>query len=266
MHTAKKQRKSKALLIALLFGVVVLLLIGLSLLVKLGVLFAQSKFDSMHQFILQVKENNTTSDVIIFDPDTHKINILTMIGNGANASASKTVQLPIDAIVTRDASEETSGLIHRVLVGKNILSNLNIFDRLRLLAFSQTVADEDITTKKITLPVTSTTIDNTITSLATDETLYKEGMTIAIVNGSGVSGLGTALAKLLTHIGGNVISVTTADTDVSVTSLLYTGKKSYTAKRLEEIFAVTGTSTDKSNIADMTLTIGKNKAEFFTPL
>lgn len=267
MKTAKKPRKSKALFVALLFGVVVMLLISLSLLIKLGVVFAASKFDSQHQFVLQVKESNSKSDIIIFSPDIHQIALITLNGSQAGSPAIKTIQLPIDAVISQDeAGEQSDRLIHRVLAGKNIMSNLNPFDRIKLLAFSQTVADDDMTTKQISLPVNAVTIDNTITTLATDQTLYKEGMTIAIVNGSGVSGLGNTLAKLLTHIGGNVISVTTADADVSQTALVYTGKKSYTVKRLEEIFGIVGKSTEKAGIADMTITIGKDKSEVFTSL
>lgn len=265
MRKAQKERRSKALQIALLFGVIVVLLIGLSLLVKLGLLIHQSHFDAQHQFIIQVNQTSSASNIVIFSPDTHTIAILALTGRDAGTSAVRTIQLPVDAIVTSDLSgEKGSSLIHRVLIASAGRSTLNILDKLKLLAFSQTVSDDQLATKTLSLPTSQAAIDAATSSIAIDQTLYKDGMTIAIVNGSGVAGLGNTVAKILGHIGANVISVTTADKDVSTSSLVYTGSKTYTVNRLAHIFRILPVSTTKAGIADMTLTIGKDKTTAFS--
>lgn len=257
MHAAKKAKKPKALQIAVLFFVIVGLLILLSLLVKAVLIVTRSHFDGQHQFVLQVDENKSTSMVVIFAPDTHTISLLTLSGVDAAHSALTTIGLPVDATMhSVIEGGSTSDIVGRVLSSSS--DTLNILDRIKLFIFSKTVADEDIAAKSIQLPLPES-LDTTVAQLTTDHTLYKEAMTVAIVNGSGISGLGNATAKLLTHIGANVISVTTADKEQRLSSISYTGEKTYTVSRLGKIFDIVPTVTTKAGIADVIVTIGQDK-------
>lgn len=263
-NTKSQKQSSKTLQVALLFVTVVGFLIGFSLLVKIGILISKSKFDGLHQFVIQVEGHDHTA-AIIFSPDTHKITVLTLVGSTATASLTKSLQLPVDATVQDDSfGSSPDDFIHRALISGWGKSTLNQLDKLKLILFSQTVASDDITTKQLSLSPSDLSFDNTLTSLATDQTLYKEAQTIAVVNGSGISGVGNTVAKLLTHVGANVISVTTADKEETTSSIVYTGDKTYTVQRLSHIFSIEPINTTTASIADITVTIGKDKGDTFS--
>src|SRR6478752_1423793 len=95
-NTHQQRAKSKSLQIALVFGIVVALFIGLSLLVKIGILISKSRFDGQHQFVIQVKEHGKT-EAIVLSPDIHKIVVLILEGSDGTTSLTKSIQLPVDA-------------------------------------------------------------------------------------------------------------------------------------------------------------------------
>ena len=258
MRTAKKHNSSKTLQIAFIFFVVVGLLIGLSLIVKVGIIVSRSRFDGQHQFILQVNERSGQGELIVFSPDTHTISLLTLTGSDVSTSAVRTLQLPVDGVVNDARTSDIGSL----LLGMSDKDTINILDRIRLFVFDKTVAGDNIAEKSIHLPADQVELDS-LSQLTTDQTLYKEAMTISVVNGSGVSGLGNAVAKVLTHVGANVISVTTADDTQKSSHIVYTGNKTYTVNRLSRIFKITPTMTTKAGIADITLIIGEDKGKEF---
>lgn len=264
-NTQYQHHTPKGLQIALIFGLVVALLIGLSLIVKVGILISKSQFDGLHQFVIQVKGDKENT-AIIFSPDTHKIAILRLKGQMTNVSLLQSVALPQDGIIIENDEENTpDAFIHDVLTQGGKQSSLNQLDKIKLLLFSQTVTSDSINTQTLTLPLT-TSSENALITLATDQTLYKEAQTIAVVNGSGISGVGNMVATLLTHVGANVISVTTADEDTNTSSLVYTGDKTYTVKRLSHIFDMSPVYVSNTGIADITITIGKDKVNMFRSL
>lgn len=250
------QKKTKTLQIAGLFIIIVIVLVGLALLIKLVILFSKSTFDSTHQYVLQMIHGSDKSSIVIFDPDTHSISLIRIKGDQANKPVSLTLQIPTDA-VGRQESDETQPQddIHHLLFAPN--STINSIDKIKLLLFAQTVASEDIHTTQIILPLDSQQ-SNSFLPLLQDESLYKEAASIAIINGSGIVGLGSTTAALLEHIGANVISVTTADQNMTTSSLVYTGEKTYTVKRLEKIFSLPAQKIDGVRIATITLTLGSN--------
>lgn len=262
----KKQHNEKTLRLALFFTIIVGVCIVISLGIKAGLVFARSHFDGQHQFIMQIDQSSQKSDVLIFNPDSRGIAILALSGKDAGMSAQQTIQLPIDATLHAQIPEtDDQGFVHSILTSweKN---DLNFFDKIKLLLFTQTVTNDNITTIQIHLPADNLNFDSTLTNVATDKILYKEGVTIAIVNGSNVAGLGNKIAKLLTHIGANVISVTTADKTQNNSTLIYTGAQSYTLSRLTHIFHLSPILEKRINIAQITLTIGTDQAKEFETL
>jgi len=252
-RSAQKKSKTKTLQIAVLFTVVVVLIIGISLIIKVCLLFSRSTFDSTHQYIFQINHSQERSSVIIFDPDTQKIALLHLHGSDANAPLAQTLHIPADSKIDeiQDKSISHDG-IHELLIDGH---QLNIIDKLKLLLYSQTVASEDIHTIDVFLPLTSST-DGLLTPFLTDQSMYKEGVSIAIINGSGIAGLGNNTAAILEHIGANVISVTTADKESPTSSLVYTGEKKYTVSRIEKILSLHAQSISTQHIATITITLG----------
>jgi len=264
MRISKKERKSKALFVALIFVVVVILLILFSLLIKLGLLISRSRFDSTHQFIMQVRQSVFKSDVVIFAPDAHAITILALTGQDAGKTALQTIQVPVDAL-SQDGIDETDPAFVRKLLFNSMFhgkSTVTLLDEIRLFLFYQ--SSPSMSVKYIHLPEAEGSIDSVISSIGVDQTLFKEGDTIAIVNGTGISGFGNTVAKVLSHIGANVISVTTAPKDESTSSILSGSKKSYTLSRIEKIFGIDSLQSSRPEIADITIVIGADKGNMFS--
>lgn len=86
----------------------------------------------------------------------------------------------------------------------------------------------------------------------------REKISIAIVNGTGVAGLGNRIARLITNIGGNVVSVSTSDNLISDSEILYSKENNYTARRIAQILSFKINNKDNMDISDVTIFIGKN--------
>ena len=78
------------------FSFFVLFLICLSLVVKILILISQSTFDSYHQFILEVKEQNRREKIIAFNSATNGIVVL-QVATVASDQDIQSLQIPIDA-------------------------------------------------------------------------------------------------------------------------------------------------------------------------
>ncbi|HET9946947.1 MAG TPA: LytR C-terminal domain-containing protein [Patescibacteria group bacterium] len=248
--------------VAIFAAIAVVLFIIFSLVIKTVKIVLASTFDGQHQYILQAIEQDK-SVLISFTPDTKSMTIVTLSGNNAGQSAEKTIGVPVDAQIEVPSQDPKDIPNHLPFFG-SIGSSFTQFDSIRLSLFAKTVNADNITTKYISLPQDVSSIDTTLTSLFTDQALYKEGKTVAIINAGGVSGGGNQIARMLGHIGCNVISVTTADSDSDVSKLLYTGAPSYSLSRFQRIFHIVGQKVDSQQIADITVIIGKDKIGDFT--
>lgn len=251
MKYRKSSRDEKSTSIALLFFGFCLLLIGASVLVKVLLLFYSAKFDGAHQFILRVKNGRQVVSYINFSPDTQTASVLEVKGQGL-------VDIPYDATVIDPHVAELTSFGQSILFHHDAHDSLNLVDRARIFLFVSSIKDAAITYKTLSLPTNRQTEDTLLSQLFTDHTLYSENMTIGIMNGTGVSGLADNAAKMIGDIGGDVISVGTAPNVVSQTTLVYSGKPSYTTTRLASIFHAQMQSTTAAMLTDIVLTIGKD--------
>lgn len=252
MRKKVAQKKSTTLRLAGVFILLVVLLISFSLCVKLWLLFSKSTFDGNHQFILGITHDQKVDGVIVFDPTTPHIEIIAL-------KASSAVDL--DTFVPRDAdtlgaigSGKEDDIVHTALVSAK---GINVLDKIRLLLFSQTVPKAQVQMTSVSLPIDSIS-ENSLKNILTDEALYKEAVSIAVVNASGVAGLGNTIAAKLETIGANVISVTTADQESKTSSLVTTDSNSYTLKRLEHLFSISPKIITAQQLATITLILGSD--------
>ena len=98
--------------------------------------------------------------------------------------------------------------------------------------------------------------ESIVSELFIDPTIQEEKVTIEIINATGRSGLGQRLERLLSHIGGNVIAVTTSSKRMKISSVTYFGDKTYTLSRIHLILKIPLVYTEKSQLADITIVIG----------
>jgi len=259
-----KKKDSKNLRLAGLFLVLVLGLIVLSVFFKCLLIVKASRFDGSHNFIVAFVGQNKTK-VASFSPKNKSLSLLDVDVENVN-DLVKLFSIPVDAtIVSEDLSMDDMPLI----LLKSAFSlgqqdkNLNTLDAFRLFFFSKTVSQTNIHQKKL-LTRFSDVEKSTIISLAlSDPAIYQESQSIQVINGAGIYGAGTRLAKLISNIGGNVILISTSDKAVKDSKITYYGNKTYTVKKLGDYLGFPVEETDKRGVADITIIIGKDKADSF---
>lgn len=262
MRQTRDGSRFRVKVLAGLFFCVIFILIIVSLLVKFIFLLQQSSFDGQHDYNLFLSKNSQAADIISFAPDAGYIHVLHVVN-------VKNVQ-----DVGRDISVFPDGWMRNALLSNQSISlwlfqafthfpslspnRLTIIDTLRLYLFSRTVPNKNITIKTIFLNQPENEITQIVTQLFTDNTIYHEGTTIAIINATDVSGIGSRLAKLLTVMGANIISVTTSSQVVDHSNIISSDTKTYTAKKLHDMLGFTLTEEKGRSIADNMIILGKD--------
>jgi hypothetical protein len=246
--------------LALLFFAFAGLLVVFGLLLKVFLIYHASVFDGAHQFVLQIRQSSGTQ-VIAFNPDTNSAVILSAKEDSSDLGTI--LGVPVDATISSALpASSLVGLTQELLFHPKEHMPFTLIDRIRLFLFANNVKPTAITTKQVTIPVDPQTKDVLIPQLFTDHTIYSENMSISVINATQVSGIASKVARLITVLGANVVSVKGNDKKEAMSSLVYTGKVSYTTRRLEKLFGVKAQQSTKAMLSDITLTIGED-TKFF---
>jgi len=270
----RKRVKKDSLLLASLFVSFLFVLFVVSILLKVGTLVKDSRFDSIHRFnlVLSSKDKQVTKDkqavVISFSPATVSMSELKIAQGIPYTYVGRFLEIPIDGFVlensTEDFSSENIADLTKSFVTRyrNLSTNLTFVDMVRLWWFSKFISFHDITTATFVAdPQVSLDLaaDNISSQLFGDDAIIKDKESISIRNASDLVGFGNRLARLISNIGGNVVSVETADSEAEKTQIVYSGSKSFTVKKLEKLLSVSAQQTKVNSIADITITLGKDR-------
>lgn len=268
----KKTAQSDNLKMVVVFIIFTIFLIIVSLSIKLIALYNKSLFDGVHKFTVLISSQNSKKlEIISFAPDTRSISVLKIKGDNIDPSITRVLSIPIDAnILLKDSITDSNTLIKSKLQAmvfsyNTIKTNLTIIDLVRLWLFSVSVPKHDIATKEITftkdnLETQKLFIDTSIIpQFFTDYTLSKEQLSIQIINGAGVNGLGNRLAKLISSMGGNVISVKTSDSILNNSDISYYKKDTYTVEKLSKFLNILKKELKEPALSDIVIVIGKDK-------
>lgn len=265
----KKQSSSgKSTRNILLFSLLTLAIIVLSLIVKILLLFSQSTFDSTHQFVLAVRELPSSAVFLVFAPDKNNITDVTFDGGNKNIDFRSEFSIPEDAevimqkgnVVNTPQTILTHLLFH---LSSYPHYHINLADVFRMYLFTQSIQQNALYYKQVAINSPIKEKDGVIQFAFTDHLLYQQEMSIGILNAADVPGLGTRMAKLIQNIGGNIISVSSADTPVKNSNISYSGKKpSYTAIRLSKIFGYPLVKMQNAAISDIIITLGTNYSSY----
>ncbi len=263
----KKPHSGRSIRLAILFCLLVGGLIFFSLLSKLLIIIKNSTFDGEHRFTIVVSSDNKSNTVISFAPKEESVSVLHINGIENSSNIEKIMEIPVDGKVASQYSVQKNlpdTLKVFLLRYTSITTNLTIIDLARLWWFSQALPKHAYTEKSLSLaskdfrPLTDIALDKLSAELFTDETIALEKISIQIVNATSVSGLGNRFARLVGNMGGNVISVVTAEKEAAKSSIQYFGEKSYTVIRLEKIIGIVSTPMQNPGLADIIVTIGKD--------
>jgi len=261
MKKKNKAPSNKNIKMVLIFCVFVAVAILISLTVKFFVTLSESAFDGQHQFILAVFGNQKKIKIISFAPDSMSLGIL-QLANAHNEDIRQALVIPIDAEVMvsdEKTTESVSPLLQDIILHftSKKVRGMTIIDAIRLYLFSRGVGPDSIYSQTMRIPITSAQSERTIPKIFTDHSLYQEGVTISILNATNISGIGNRVAKLITNIGGNVISVATSENEENVSTIAYSKDNTYTLKRLSKILKFKTIKMQKSSLSDIIIKVGK---------
>ncbi|RJQ36581.1 LytR family transcriptional regulator [Candidatus Microgenomates bacterium] len=276
MQRKKKNIVNNNLKIAITFCVLVFFLIIISLFFKVAAIFQNSRFDGAHSFNLVIYDQKNAlkrNEVISFSPDKEEIAILDLVGDIKYTEVGKTLEIPVDGLIgveNEDFYQIGKGKALDKFFGeivfrkKNIKTDLTIIDLAKLWFFTRSVPEGMIGYKQFSinsndLESSESLIDKIANQYFNDNSIFQEKYSIQIVNGTDVFGFGNRLARLVTNIGGNVVSVSSSDKVLENSEIIYSGNNSYTAKRLNKILNFKISKAKDLQSMDIIIKIGKDK-------
>lgn len=262
-------RESQNLRMAITFFALVIFLLFLSFIFKFIFTVKESGFDNSNNFTLAVFKKEE-AQVLNFEPSTKSVSILNLkFKKGSKVITDKSIgkflEIPIDVKVEKDSFKiETNNLSMAVL---KLFPQINILDSIKLSFFSNSVQESSISENSFDIEnekVVDSSLQKIIQGEFQDPAIISEKQSIEVVNGAGVYGLGTRLSLFLTNIGGNVILLSNSDNPENLSSILYSGKKSYTVERIAKALGIKTVKNDKRSISDITIIIGRDMAFTFS--
>lgn len=261
MRKKKVKTQKNNTKIAIVFFIFVIAIVLTSLIFKVIAVVAQSKFDGNHRFTISVS-NDKNLEVVSFSPNNHSISILRIEEENKDPKTiGQFLKIPIDGFVKGSSlktNKDVAVLMSNVFFNyNNIKTNLNLIDILRLGLVSKTTPLNNIITYSLSSSLEEKKVDKIVAKLFKDEEIEKENKSVEIINTTQVMGLGGRLARLITNMGGNVIQVSTKNPE-KISYVLYTGRKTYTVKRLNEVLGFKLVQMDKKFIADIRIVLGED--------
>lgn len=252
--------------LAILFSLLVGGLIFLSLIAKFVIVVKNSSFDGEHRFTIVFPHGTNATSILSFSPGEQSVSLLRVNGVGNVATVGKTLEIPVDAQVQsviasgKDIPHTLGAMLLRY---PTLKTNLTIIDLARLWWFANQLPrhafSEEVLSIENKEEISDATVDRLSAELFADATIANEKISIQIVNAAGVGGLGSRFARLVGNMGGNVVAVATSDADSEKTTIRFSGKKTYTLTRLEKTLGVTSTPLPEPGIADIIVTLGKDR-------
>ncbi len=270
-QTKPAQKNNLRMVVIFLIGVLVLL--GISLCFKVITIAVNSTFDGAHTFILGVypyDKHIKKVTLLSYAPDRGSIAVLRVANVASVAEAGKRLEVPIDGYIgtnnttlfANDFGEDKEAVLAEtkkfLMQGGNTTNNTFI-DMLRLLLYANSVSSHTILSREVALPLDDTSLDKVSFFLFADQTISQEKASIAIINGTGIPGLGNRLARFISNMGGNVVSVSTADDILPTSTVAVSKEKLYTADRIAHVLSFPLEHRQEQSVAEITISIGKDK-------
>lgn len=266
-HASSSSDSRKSLRTLIIFCSVVFAIITISLTYKAISVMKTSSFDGDNLFVISFTKGNK-ADIVGFYPSEKKLTHLSVsnVPNPNNLEDSLGVFLDGNITLSKEfteAKQAASFMQDAALFKKSATSNLSLLDLVRLSLFTRTLPPGNIQSEEIRLPLDDARTDEMIRELFSDQKLLKENLTIQIINGTGISGLGKKVERLLANRSASVISVINADSEQKTSRIEYSGEKSYTVEEMRKFLSVEPVQSENKNIADIILVIGIDRADSF---
>jgi hypothetical protein len=256
---ARNKETSRNLQLAGVFVLFVFGLILLSVIVKIGLIVKDSAFDGSHLFTIALESKNQTK-VVSFFPQNKSIAVLDIEGDMRSQDLISFLQAPVDSaaiLENVESSSVTSALLSAAFKFDRY-SKLTILDVLRLFLFAKTTSGSSVSEKTISSFASEQDRQKIASIFFHNPVVNQENVTIEIINAADTIGLGTKLANMIGNMGGNVILVLTADNPVNNSKIVYSGKETYTVRKLSNFLHFPKQKSDRQEVANIVIIIGKD--------
>lgn len=259
----RKTSSQHNLRIAYFFCAFVLVVIGISLLLKTISVISQSLFDGQNRFTVAISTNGYPR-IYSFNPADTSISILTLSQPIVLDEVGKTLGIPVDGTIrfkNNPSDYSVEPLFSTIaFTYQGVDTKLTILDRIRLYWFARGVSNRNISEHSLST-LEAGSVDPVVSKLFTDERIVQEKLTIQIINATQVSGLGNRMARLLTNMGTQVVSVSTSSTGEKTSKVSYYGDSSVTVEKIAKILKSKSEKLDKAQVSDIIITIGEDKRD-----
>lgn len=255
MKAKKSQRNPNNLNLAGVFIALIIFLIIFSFFVKAFIVFKQSKYDGDNP--LNVLISGEKYAVYAISPSEKKLSVINLDESlDSEKDIEELLGITIDARIEPNGDRESNFSTHLL---NNSKTDLNIFDRIRILLFVKSAGSKSVVSESIESDLSASQINETVYKLIADSRIEDEGKTIEVINASSADGIGSKIARIISNIGGNVVLISTSK-DVSQKSTLeYRREKGYTVNRLSKNLGIEAEKTDNESIADIVVIIGEDR-------
>lgn len=102
------------------------------------------------------------------------------------------------------------------------------------------------------------TIDQVLGTLFHNPQVLAERKTVEIINGTGKTGFGNKLARIINNMGAQVLFVRTSDEPIKSSSIKTRDKASYTVEKIRKTFKIMKIENEKEINADISILIGED--------
>lgn len=257
----RKKSNSNTIVLAGIFAALVLFLVGASLVIKLLGIVAQSNFDGRHRFTVLVSDVEGNSVFVSVDPMNATSSRLAVSG-ASRRDLKALLPIAIDGEVVLsteiDPKSQASSIVREVLVKKNnVRDKVTGVDLVRMYWALKTAEPGKKYEEEITFNEAEE-VAELFSELFSDFEIEEEDKTVAIENGSSVSGAGGRMERVLSVMGVNVVSVETAVMATPSSYIKFFESESYTSRRLERLLGYPATSTEQVSFSDISIIIGED--------
>ncbi len=247
-----------------IYAILVIFVILISLTVKGFFILQKSRFDGKHHFVLAIAKEGKVNEVIVFNPPSHSLVLLKLeasklplssIGRILGIAPDGSIESAKDFL----AGEDIEGaLMASLLHFASIKTNLTALDMGQLFLFSKNISSDDKVVKELRSLQEESDTDEIIASFFGDSTVVSEGVNIQIVNASDMLGMGKRFERVVSNLGGNVVSVSTAHRKEQLSKINYSGTDTYTLKKMIRLFNFPVSRRDEKGAPNMTIIIGED--------
>lgn len=255
-----KNKQKSNLNLAIGFIGLVFFIVIISFVFKVFWIVKESQFDGSNKFNLAIYDNRGIG-VISFSPKEKSISVLELEDKNYNNPAAS-LQIPIDGyqVFTNkefNYSNISSSLFTSIFSDTGSREGMTFLDVFRLALFSRTVSSNSIYERKLLKQHSETEKSALLSITFRDPSILTEGKTIEVVNATDVAGLGNRLANLVSHMGGNVILVS-SDENKKNSKIIYFKDSGYTVNKFSDYLGFPLEKGESSGLADVIMIIGQD--------